>query len=1068
MMRPALTSAIYYLHPLAAGPIESWPRHFERCRRMGFDQVLLGPPFLPGAAGNIFLTADYRRLNPGLGSGDALETLERIAGMARDHGLSLLLDLVLDRVAPESPLAVDGLLYGGDEAPDLPPDPRLLPDIADNYRAIRPCADDDAVVAAWAGRLGEWLEAGIAGFRCDAPQRVAVTVWTRLIAGMRRDRPETSFIAWTPGVSTDEMRALARCGFDTMASSSWAWDYGADWLEEETHQAASMGRLLTMPELPFGPRLAASGPHAEGACRRALMVAATYGEAWLMPMGFEFGASAPLDPAHGCPEAFRALAAHPAIDLQEAVVQANAWHRDLSDRGSAQVVTAPYAPVAAFLRSADGTGEASDGTLVLVNTRLDRPARVDLAPLLPGLTEPPIELAPAEVRIIRPEPIPPVVFSNDLDEVAAATSAPRVAIEAVAPAVDGGRFAVKRIVGESVEVTADIICDGHDRLGVTLLWRPADETIWAGVPMSPLGNDRWAASFPLRRTGLHFYTVEASIDVFATFREELRVKQAAGVATAVDLQEGYDLIARSAKTTKDPAVQALASELAAAGPDRRSELLLADETTRSMTGCRAFPLRYVPELPVEAERKAAGFAAWYELFPRSQSDEPGRHGTFDDVIARLPSVQSMGFDVLYFPPIHPIGVTNRKGRDNALQAAPGDPGSPYAIGSAEGGHEAIHPELGTLADFRRLIAAAAEHGLEIALDFAVQCSPDHPWLSEHPDWFRWRADGSIRYAENPPKKYQDIVNVDFYAEAAMPSLWRALRDIVLFWVGEGVRIFRVDNPHTKPLPFWEWLIADIRRRNPEAIFLAEAFTRPKVMYRLAKIGFSQSYTYFTWRNTAWEMREYLTELTETGVREFFRPHFFVNTPDINPVFLQTAGRPGFLLRAALGATLSGLWGIYSGFELCEADALEGREEYRHSEKYEIRQRDWDRAGNIVAEIRKLNHIRRTNPALHTHLGVRFLDCPNDRVLCYVKAAPAQNNILLIAVSFDPDQAQVTDIDLPPDAFLLSGPGPLTLEDLMRGGVSAWHTGVNRLRLDPADLPFAIWRLRHTAEPDNAP
>ncbi len=416
------------------------------------------------------------------------------------------------------------------------------------------------------------------------------------------------------------------------------------------------------------------------------------------------------------------------------------------------------------------------------------------------------------------------------------------------------------------------------------------------------------------------------------------------------------------------------------------------------------------EMPVNADRRAAEFASWYELFPRNQSGDPARHGTFRDVEQRLPAIRDMGFDVLYFPPIHPIGRTNRKGRDNSLIAAANDPGSPYAIGAPDGGHVAIHPQLGTIDDFRALRNAAAAHGLELALDFAIQCSPDHPWLREHPDWFEWRPDGGLRYAENPPKKYEDIVNVDFHAAGAVPGLWLALRDIVAYWADEGVRIFRVDNPHTKPFAFWEWLIADIRARYPDTLFLAEAFTRPKVMYRLAKLGFSQSYTYFTWRNEKSEIEAYLKELTETapadipqaarsGIRagtnvaDFFRPNFFVNTPDINPVYLQHSGRAGFLIRAALAATLSGLWGMLQGFEFCEALAVPGREEYAHSDKYEIRARPERAAGDIVDEITRLNAIRRVNPALQAHRGLAFHQAWNDQVLWFRKANVDRSNVL---------------------------------------------------------------------------
>jgi starch synthase (maltosyl-transferring) len=426
--------------------------------------------------------------------------------------------------------------------------------------------------------------------------------------------------------------------------------------------------------------------------------------------------------------------------------------------------------------------------------------------------------------------------------------------------------------------------------------------------------------------------------------------------------------------------------------------------------------------------------------------------------------------VLYFPPIHPIGHINRKGPNNALRAEPGDVGSPYAIGGEEGGHDAIHPQLGTLEDFRRLVAAAHANGLEIALDFAVQCAPDHPWLKQHPDWFRWRPDGSLRYAENPPKKYEDIVNPDFYAPAALPGLWQALRDVVQFWIDQGARIFRVDNPHTKPMPFWRWMIADIRDRHPDVLFLAEAFTRPKVMYRLAKCGFTQSYTYFTWRDTKQELTEYLTELSAPPVSDFFRPNFFVNTPDINPVFLQTSGRAGFLIRAALASMLSGLWGMYSGYEICESVPLPGREEYLDSEKYEIRVRDFDAPGNIVGEITALNRIRRAHPALQTHLGVQFFTVFNDQILLFGKRAPggAQDSdaetaprtdeMILVAVSLDPHNVQEADFELPLWEFGQPDHGALDATDLMRGHRFTWHGKIQHVRLDPADLPFAIWQV----------
>jgi starch synthase (maltosyl-transferring) len=518
----------------------------------------------------------------------------------------------------------------------------------------------------------------------------------------------------------------------------------------------------------------------------------------------------------------------------------------------------------------------------------------------------------------------------------------------------------------------------------------------------------------------------------------------AGQNVALELQEGRQL---------------MQTALRRVDTDLTTEMMLSDDVRSAMKRADARPFASRSSVhSVRVDRPAAEFASWYELFPRSATHDAAVHGTFKSVIERLPAIQSMGFDVLYFPPIHPIGRINRKGRNNSLRAERGDVGSPYAIGSAEGGHDATHPELGTLDDFRDLLAAAAENGLELAIDFAIQCAPDHPWVSQHKDWFRWRPDGSMRYAENPPKKYEDIVNPDFYGEASFPEVWLALRDVIQFWVDQGVRIFRVDNPHTKPLPFWHWMIADVQSRHPDVLFLAEAFTRPKLMYRLAKVGFSQSYTYFTWRNTKAEITEYLTELTSPPASDVFRPNFFVNTPDINPVFLQTSGRPGFLIRAALAATLSGLWGVYSGFEICEAAALPGREEYLDSEKYEVRPRDYMAPGNIVAEITALNHIRRRHPALQSHLGLTFYNAFNDQIILYGKRDPFDRSMVLVAVSFDPYIAQEAAIEVPLWEFGLPDQAAISVTDLMSGDGFMWHGKNQTVRLDPAELPFRIWRL----------
>ena len=1075
----------YYLHPLLAGPIDTWTNHLDRIAAMSFDAVIIAPPFMPGRSGDLFLTADHNHLDPRLGTGDAIAALVRLADEARDRQLRLFLDIVVDQVASESALCAGAFGSYRIDTDDEPPDPRWPP----RPRGVAElCIDTDrsGFIEWWAKRLTGWADAGVAGFRCIRPHRLPAALWREVIAVVRRRHAESCFVASTLGVDPPESMGLAACGFELVAYCSRAWDYRAGGFGESVDRLSQIAPLIAMPEAPFDRRLGGEftdSGRARRAADRALAFTATYGAGWLIPMGFEFGATRDMDPARDRPEDFEHLVAEAPFHLTTEIAAVNARRAALSGAniiGAVRTLSPPYASAAALLLTgrADRHNSALP-RLILVNADLDEPIRVPVAPLLttsglPGAmledetNSPPvgpdgaITIGPGEVRILVAVATAPVSASPvDVD-----VAAPRIAIDAVSPSVDDGRFPAKRLVGELVEVSADLISDGHDRLAAALLWRAEDDPEWREVAMTPLGNDRWTGRFPLARLGRHVFTVLAWKDQFGNFAEELEKKHAAGLAIDLELEEGRLLIEDSATQADGPVAAALASlagMLQEANPEERRRLLLAPATANLMASARIRPhaSRHPINFPVDAERRAAGFGSWYELFPRSQSGDAARHGTFDDVIARLPAIRAMGFDVVYFPPIHPIGRINRKGRDNSPRAGPNDPGSPYAIGSVEGGHDAIHPSLGTLDDFRRLRDAAAAAQLELALDFAIQCAPDHPWLREHPDWFVWRPDGSIRYAENPPKKYEDIVNVDFYAAGAIPSLWLALRDIVLFWASEGVRLFRVDNPHTKPLPFWEWVIGEVRARFPDAVFLAEAFTRPKLMYRLAKVGFSQSYTYFTWRNTKGELTEYLTELT-TNAREFFRPHFFVNTPDINPVFLQTSGRPGFLIRAALAATLSGLFGVYSGFELCEARALPGREEYLHSEKYEIRAWNWDVPGNIVSEITRLNHIRRANPALQTHLGLSFHNAYNEQVLYYSKATADLQNVLLVAVNLDPRFPQECDIEVPLWLWGLPDTAAVTVEDLMGDGTFAWHGKIQHIRLDPAALPFAIWRIRPLA------
>ncbi|MCP4382249.1 MAG: alpha-1,4-glucan--maltose-1-phosphate maltosyltransferase [Hyphomicrobiales bacterium] len=653
------------------------------------------------------------------------------------------------------------------------------------------------------------------------------------------------------------------------------------------------------------------------------------------------------------------------------------------------------------------------------------------------------------------------------DEESVATfGANRVVIEAVSPEVEAGRFPAKSVAGQPFTVEADIFCDGHERIDAALLVRRADEADWREFPMALFDNDRWRGIAVLDDNARYTYTVIAWRDFFASWRDEVVKKRAAGVDVGLELAEARDLLVRTiaeadrGSSADRKRLEALVGEIdALQGVAPRLDHLLAADILELMrcTGLRTDLSRYPRELALTVDRKTAGFSAWYELFPRSMSDDSGRHGTFDDVIAKLPYVSGLGFDVLYFPPIHPIGQAFRKGRNNTTTSEPGDPGSPYAIGSAEGGHDAIHPELGTFDDFTRLVAAARDHGLEIALDFAIQCSPDHPWIKEHPDWFDWRPDGTIKYAENPPKKYQDIVNVRFYGDA-FPAAWLALRDIVLFWVELGIKIFRVDNPHTKPFSFWEWMIHTVQEKYPDVIFLAEAFTRPKVMKRLAKVGFTQSYSYFTWRNTKAELTEYLTELTQAPCRDYMRPNFFVNTPDINPFFLQTSGRPGFRIRQVLAAGLGGNYGVYSGFELCESAPVAGKEEYLDSEKYEIKARDWGRAGNIRSDIALMNRLRHTHPALQLFTNVSFYNAWNDDILYFAKTTPAKDDFILFAVNLDPYNAQEADFEVPLWEFGMPDEASIATEDLINGERFTWHGKIQHMRLDPHQNPYAIWRL----------
>jgi starch synthase (maltosyl-transferring) len=640
----------------------------------------------------------------------------------------------------------------------------------------------------------------------------------------------------------------------------------------------------------------------------------------------------------------------------------------------------------------------------------------------------------------------------------------RVVVENVYPEVDDGRFPIKRVVGEPVVVSADVHADGHDRIAAALLHRRAGEESWSEVAMESAGNDRWRAAFTVEAMGVYEYTVEGWIDRFGSWRDELSKKVAAGQDVSSELLEGSVLVGGLPDAAGVLADATLGQgRRVAAALDAALERRMRDRADRSRA------TRYDRVLQVMVERERARTGAWYEMFPRSAGTDPARSATFDEAAARLPYVAAMGFDVLYLPPIHPIGRSFRKGRNNSLTPEPGAPGSPWAIGSEEGGHMAVEPGLGTIADFDRFVAAARRHGLEIALDLAYQASPDHPYVREHPEWFRRRPDGTIKYAENPPKKYQDIYPLNFESEA-LPELWIELKRIIEFWIAHGVTIFRVDNPHTKPYRFWQWALADLRPRHPETVFLSEAFTRPKVMRYLAKSGFSQSYTYFTWRNTKTELVEYFTELTQTDVREYLRPNLFANTPDILHEYLQRGGRPAFQVRLVLAATLGASYGIYSGFELSEnAPVRSGSEEYLDSEKYQIRPRDFEQAGSLSELIGRINAIRRAHPALQRDWGLRFHQTDNPQLVCYSKRSADGGDLVLMVVTLDPFHMQHGFIQLPLADWGLAPDATVEVHDLLSDDRYYWRGEWSYVRLDPQAHVAHVLHVRLpaplAAEPD---
>lgn len=648
----------------------------------------------------------------------------------------------------------------------------------------------------------------------------------------------------------------------------------------------------------------------------------------------------------------------------------------------------------------------------------------------------------------------------------------RVSIDNVTPQIDCGNYPIKRIVNERIEITADIFGDGHDKVDAVLLYRQkvkgkTKERSWEEKPMEFEGNDHWICSFEAPETGFYEYTIEGWVDHFKTWQYGLKKKFDDGQPIKTELLIGAQMIEEAVARAKAPQKKKLNSwvkELREEANEKGAvKLALSEEVTNLMyeNRDRTKASRYDRVLEVLVERERALFSSWYEFFPRSTAPEEGEHGTFKTSERILPEIARMGFDVIYLPPIHPIGRSHRKGINNATEAQPGDPGSPWAIGAKEGGHKAIHPELGTVEDFEHFVQTANDNGLEVALDFAIQCSPDHPYVKDHPQWFKWRPDGTVQYAENPPKKYQDVLPVNFET-ADWENLWKELKSVVEYWISKGVKIFRVDNPHTKSFIFWEWLIKEINLKYDGIIFLAEAFTRPRVMEKLGKVGFTQSYTYFTWRNTKAEFIEYLTDLTKTNLRNYYRPNFWPNTPDILPVSLENKGEASFIIRTILAGTLSSNYGMYGPlFEFGLNEAYPGKEEYTRSEKYEVKHWDWNKQTKIKEVIIKLNQVRKENTALQSTWNLEFCETDNDNILCFTKISQDKTNKLLVVVSLDHQYSQSGWVKVPLKALGVGENESFSVQDLLTDSKYFWENEWNYVALHPQAIPAHIFKIEKT-------
>ena len=1087
---------IYNLFPLLVGRVSAWTAELPRIAALGFDWVYLNPFHQTGGSRSLYAVADPDHLDARFRDNDGTsddDQIRRFCAAATSHGLRVMTDLVINHTAMDGPLAAqrpDLFLRDAEgriESPYAvdPVDPSLRTvwgDLAElDYHSE---GSRRELTRFWSGYVNRLQDLGVGGFRCDAAYKVPPAVWRDLIGAAKALEPDCLFAAETLGCTFEEAQATAGAGFDYLFNSFAWWDLKAAWALEQYDRLRVIAPSIAFPENHDMARLAADLDGDTAAVTRALKaryaLSAFFSAGVLLPIGYEWGYRTALHVVETTPEAREH---DTGIDISAYVAAINALRAELpaaNVEGAQARISSPDAAYVALLRFDTGHGASANSATLVLHNPTETPVPVEPGTLLartggmlgdftdrtpeaepidfrPGIA---LDLAPGEVRILAAERVAVAVPPGSETP----SGEGRVVIEAVMPEIDGGRSPVKRVVGESVHVTADIFSDGHEIIDAEILSRVVGETEWRADRMVFVDNDRWGGHFPLLRNARYEFTVQAWRDGYSSWVRDTLKKRQAGVDVRLETIEGVQFAASAAQNASGPdrdRLNALVTVLEGHESGAAAQLDLMLESANASLIRRHAPRinlsRYPVNIPVIADRLAARFSAWYEIFPRSQSMDVNRHGTFDDVIRRLPEIRELGFDVLYFTPIHPVGKTNRKGKNNTLKALEGDVGSVYAVGSEEGGHEAVHPELGTLDDFRRLVAASHAYGMEIALDFAIQCSPDHPWIKNHPEWFEWRPDGTLKFAENPPKKYEDISNVHFYG-GALPSLWIELRDIVMGWAALGARIFRVDNPHTKPIPFWEWMIGEVNARYPDVIFLAEAFTRPKMMKKLAKAGYQQSYTYFTWRDTKPDLIAYSTELAgEMG--EYYRPNFFANTPDINPIYLQTSGRAGFVVRATLAATLSSVWGIYNGFELCEAAPYPGKEEYLNSEKYELKAWDYDRPGNIREHIIKLNTIRRDNPALWDFRNVTFTAAYNDEIIAYAKVTPEGDNCIFTMVNLDPRNRQECTYEVPLSLLGEPDDGAVEVEDLLLGYKFELRGKSHRIALDPAERSCVIWRLR---------